>query len=594
MKKIIRLAMLAGLLNAGMFVAQEAAPAADNTAATNATAATNTADAAADTNIVATATTNATDAAADTNSVAAAEPKPPEDPVKNLIARFPFDTGFAPDTTTSGLGIPVTFQRDSPASLDGQELAPHKPRLVAGKFGKGLLLESAHVNLYSPSQASAEEASMFQALNGAALTATADKPFEGKQALAVTTKGEAGKEGAALELKVEKALYNGASIVPACYVASVYLKGQGSLKLYLKDLDSDKAGEIVYVDLGNEWKRFACAFRYAFPAKGIGPKHEADWKTLLPPGTNIEVRLQLAIVSTDSSQTAFYADGLQLEQLALADAGTGTGPSPHAWMPGGQTLAGEMMKIETKDDFFGRWRRNGTISFWFLPNWDARDGTQDVIFQVATNLMVLRHANGKLNLAPAGTAFTPSDFQNTWHHIVATWNEEGHWVLYVDGLDYPNDEMMNRPLTSAATLIFGSAAPNIAPNGVIDDLMLFQITLTPEQVKALYAGDLLKPGESPAPTAPTTPAPATSVATPAPVSTAAVPEAAMAPAPSADPATTTGTAATATTTPEATATSSPASESSAPTTNTAPTISTETPATHAPATVSSNSSASSP
>ena len=481
MKQIIALGMLASLLNAGLLHAQEeAAPAAETNAITG------------------------------TNITAIAEPKPPEDPVKNMIARFSFDAGIMPEPTAGGFNIPVVFQRESPAFLNGQKLDSHMPRLVAGKFGQGLLVESAHANLYSPSQAGAEEASMFQPLNGSVLAGTAEKPWEGKQALAVTTKGEANNEGMALKLKVKKALYNGASIVPAYYVASVYLKGQGSLELFLKNMDSDTVGESVYVDLGNEWKRFFCTFSAPFATTNIGAKHEADWQTFLPgsaarlsspksealrpgepPGTNIVMRLQLAIVTTDSSKTTFYADGLQLEQRAMPYARTGIGPSPHAWIPGGMVLANETLTISTKDNYFGRWRKNGTISFWFLPNWTARDGTKETILQIMKRLMTLQHVNGKLHLAPAGVAFTPSDWQNTWHHIAITWNEEGQWVIYLNGLDYPNEETMKLPL--AAALVFGSAAASTAPNGVIDDLMLFQMTLTAAQVKALYAGDLLKP-----------------------------------------------------------------------------------------------------
>lgn len=516
MKKIIALGMLASLLNAELLYAQEATPAIEPTAA------------AADTNVV---------AAADVP--AAAEPKPPEDPVKNMIARFSFDAGIAPEPTSSGFSIVVAFQRESSAFLNGQKLAPQVPRLVAGKFGQGLLVESAHANLYSPSQAGAEEASMFQPLNGSALTGTSDQPWEGKQALSVTTKGEAGEEGMALELKVEKALYNGTAIVSAYYVASVYLKGQGNLKLFLKDMDNDKPGEPVYVDLGNEWKRFACTFSYPFPTMGVGTKHEADWKTLLPPGTNIEARLQLIIVTTDNSKSTFYADGLQLETRDMPYAGTRVGPSPHAWIPGGMVCSNEMLAIQTKDDYFGHWRTNGTISFWFLPNWDPLDGTRDTTLQVIPSLMTLQHVNGKFHLAPAGAAFTPSDWQNIWHHIAITWNEEGRWVMYVDGLDYPNDEATKRQLALASALVFGSAAAPTAPNGVIDDLMLFQVTLVSEQVKALFAGDLLKPGATPAPAV--TPASAVTPvasAVPAPASTTDAPAAVTAPAPTIPAATT--------------------------------------------------------
>ncbi|MDD5676478.1 MAG: hypothetical protein PHW60_00625 [Kiritimatiellae bacterium] len=507
MKKIIILGMLASLLTVGLLNAQKAAPAVTTAPASEPIAATAGAAVAANTDTAADAAV-----AADTNAVASAavaadaEPKPApvEDPVKNMIARFSFDVGITPDHASSGFSIPVVFKRESPAFLNGQEISAHVPRLVAGKFGQGLLMESAHANLCGPIQAGAVEASVFQPLNGSDLTVTPEQPWEGKQALAVTTRGEAGEEGMALELKAEKALYNLASIVPAYYVASVYLKGQGNLKLFLKDMDSDTSGEAVYVELGSEWKRFACTFGFQFAAKGIGAKHAADWKTLLPPGTNIAVRLQLAIVTTDSLKTTFYADGLQVEQLAMPYTGTRMGPSPHAWIPGDTALANETIQMEIKSDAFGSWRKNGTISFWFLPNWEARDGTYDMIFQIMPGLMILRHANGKLHLAPAGTAFTPSDWQNAWHHIAITWNEEGHWIMYVDGLDYPNDEIMNRPLKAATALAFGNADADIVPNGVIDDLMLFQITLTADQVRALFAGELLNPAVTTAP--PVTPA----------------------------------------------------------------------------------------
>ncbi|MFA5042379.1 MAG: LamG-like jellyroll fold domain-containing protein [Kiritimatiellia bacterium] len=509
MKKIVVLGMLASLLNAVLLHAQE----------TNTVFTAESANAIADTNAGATtiaiAATNAvnTNSAAGANVLAAADSKPSEDAAQNMIAHFPFDAGITPDPTVKGFDIPAVFQRESPAFLNGQELGAHKPRLVAGKFGQGLLLEAAHANLYNPSQAGAEDATLFQALNGSALAETADKPWEGKQALTVTTKGEAEGEGAALEVKVGRALYNGAAIVPACYVASVYLKGQGNLKMFLKDMDSDKPGESVYVDLTGEWKRFACTFRFSFPAMAIGPKHEADWETLLPgaaarlsspksgaprpgepPGTNIEARLQLAIVTTENSKTAFQADGLQLEMRHTPYAGTRAGPAPHVWIPGGQALTNETILIGTKGDAFGGWRKNGTISFWFLPNWDVRDGTQDTIFQTVPSLTTLQHVNGKLQLTPGGTAFAPSDWQNNWHHVAVTWNAEGTWVLYVDSLDYPNDETMKRPMTSASAIVFGGTTPVAAANGVIDDLMLFQIALTPEQVGALFAGELLKPG----------------------------------------------------------------------------------------------------
>ncbi|MFH1969247.1 MAG: hypothetical protein ABIJ53_02895, partial [Verrucomicrobiota bacterium] len=133
MKIIIALGMLASLLNAGLLHAQEETAPAD---ATNAmvtaepTVVSAETDTITDTNVVA-----ATGVPAETNILVAAEPNPPEDPIMNMIARFSFDAGIMPEPATGGFDIPVVFQRESPAFLNGQELGANMPRLVAGKFG---------------------------------------------------------------------------------------------------------------------------------------------------------------------------------------------------------------------------------------------------------------------------------------------------------------------------------------------------------------------------------------------------------------------------------------------------------------------------
>lgn len=425
---------------------------------------------------------------------AAAEPAPqpegpPPDPAQNIIARFDFDSSVQPDNTT-GFGMPVFFKRESGAFVDGKEVAPHVPRLVAGKFGKGLLLEDAFANYLAPNQADAEkDTGGFTPLNGATLTSAAVQPWQGGKALHIQTPGAGPGEGFAVETKVDQAYYNGNAAVPAVYVASIYLKGQGNLQLHLQDAVSGTNGAPVYVDLTPDWKRYACAFICAFAPTNLGPKHEEDWKTLLPPETPVETRLQMLCATMDSVQIAFDADGLQVEHRRAPYSNARQTLSPLAWIPGGTKIAQEEFSFGITNDFFNKWTRNGSLSFWFKPGWEAQDVSQELMLQLGNNVMLLQHTPTRIRMYPAGMEFTPTDWRDLWHHIAITWNQDGERIVYVDGLDYPNESGDKKPVYDAISLVLSAAGAGNAPNGVVDELVLYQITLTPEQAKAMAAAD---------------------------------------------------------------------------------------------------------
>lgn len=439
--------------------------------------------------------------AADTNTPAettnapaetVAAVKPPADPQKNLILRFSFDNGIQPDVTTIP-AVNATFTRQSSALLDDQPLNSHAPRLVAGKAGKGLLLEDAFANWLALDQAGVEtDASKFTATNQATLAITTEQPWQGQQALRVTTAGAGSEEGFLTEAAVEKALYNGTTIVGAHYVAALYLKGQGSYKLYLKDTIAGTNSEPVYINLTDTWQRYVCTYTYAFTAQGLGANHATDWKSYVPKETSINARLQLVCESTDAQKAVFDVDGLQLEARRFPYAAMNSSISPHRWIPGGTEIACEKFAFETSDKLFEPWVQSGSISFWFKPNWDPQDGTHETLIDLAPKLLFLEHMTLKIKLHPAGVEFAPYDWKDNWHHLAVTWTKEGDRVLYVDGMEYPNSSGEQAPLEKAAGLSTSSGL-TAAPNGVLDDLMLFQITLTPEQARALAAEELLKP-----------------------------------------------------------------------------------------------------
>ncbi len=444
--------------------------------------------------------TETTDASVSASATATNEAPPaqtvPDDIRTNIIARFAFDVNESSDHT-SGFAIPVMFKRDSTAYVEGQQVEINVPRLVAGKFGKGILLEESHANLLSLNQAGVEgdTTGEFIALKNAALSLTTNEQWQGQQSLKVETKGEAGEEGLAFEGPVETAQYNGQAIVPAYYVASVYLKGEGNLMLFLKTPGAEISSEPVYIELKpDEWTRFYCTYAATFPTKKIGPKHEADWKSLLPADTSTAIKLQFQCVTIDKQEMTFYADGFQIEQRLLPFAGQSAELSPHSWTPGQTTTAQDEFSFSTKGDFFTSWKKSGTISFWFKPYWDARDGTRELMLYMGPNALYLRHANAKIRFLPAGVTFTPYDWKDNWHHIAITWTEEGQRVLYVDGYDYVNTQGEMKPLPPTTDFMALSYSGNgTSPNGIMDELLLFNSVLNTDQIKEIASYDPLNP-----------------------------------------------------------------------------------------------------
>ncbi|MDD5482577.1 MAG: hypothetical protein PHP98_02840 [Kiritimatiellae bacterium] len=429
-------------------------------------------------------------------------PAPPKDPAQCVIARFSFENTVQPDIG-GGATIPVTFARESAAYLEGAPVAEGAPRFVEGRSGRAILLESAYENMFSIGLSCAEDATSFRPLPGAELALSSERPWQGKTALSVTTKGENAEEGFCAEVRVEKALYTKESspaIAPAFYLASLYLKGRGNIKITLKDVESGECGETVYAELSDNWQRFSCSFAYAFKRVNIGANHETDWKKSLPPEAGLDARLQLICATVDSQKLDFLADGLQLEQRYAA--GRNAELSPHSWVMGAFRAAHEQMTIDIRNDYFNSWKKSGSIAFWFKPMWDARDGGAELILQIATNQLVLSHRGQKIVFAPAGVSFTPYDWKNNWHYFVLAWNETGERMLYVDGMDYPNPAGETRLMKKPEFVVAGDFFKNLSPNGAIDELIFYNIALNSEQARSLAAAepapDRLAPVPAPA------------------------------------------------------------------------------------------------
>ncbi len=397
-----------------------------------------------------------------------------------LMTLFRFDESIEPEHI-AGFGAPVTFERQTAGFVEGRESAPHAPRFVEGKFGKGILLEEQHMNVLSANQADVEKGvEGFSAQGGSSLSAATDHKWQGSQSLKVITPGNDIEEGVVITAQVERGWYNGLNIVPSVFVASLYARGEGCLQLLLKDADGEQVGDPLFFCLSDEWQRFSCTFRYQFDQVSIGGNHGAEWRKQAPEGMALESELQIVLVTTDKQKAAVNVDGLALERRNPASSARGASISPLTWIPGGMDSAQEMLKISTSNDFFTNWRKTGTISFWFKPGWSPKDGTRETILHLGPAANYMDHISGRIRLSNSDITFVPFDWENRWHHIALTWDTEDNYRLHVDGFEY----ISGRPFDNK-TLFLAFFTGDSTLNGVLDDLALFQTALTQEQVRAM-------------------------------------------------------------------------------------------------------------
>jgi hypothetical protein len=142
-----------------------------------------------------------------------------------------------------------------------------------------------------------------------------------------------------------------------------------------------------------------------------------------------------------------------------------------------------------------------TIEFWMkaLGNSAAFTVTLDEIDQLGAIGIRQNDGNGILQISvdyKAGSPFFGGRFvfDNKWHHVVVTMN--GVTVsLYVDGVLDTSAAIANVAVTSKVTLGTSGRAQPVAYwlNGLLDEVALYAVALTPAQVLAHYQAARLNP-----------------------------------------------------------------------------------------------------
>ncbi len=75
-----------------------------------------------------------------------------------------------------------------------------------------------------------------------------------------------------------------------------------------------------------------------------------------------------------------------------------------------------------------------------------------------------------------------------WHHIGFVW-DGSYRILYADGIEVANDTAAQNPLKSATGGLYIGAGKNLDEgtffSGLIDDVRIYDLALTAEQIEAL-------------------------------------------------------------------------------------------------------------
>lgn len=192
-----------------------------------------------------------------------------------------------------------------------------------------------------------------------------------------------------------------------------------------------------------------------------GTTYEADVPTALGSGTS---------VAFDGLAGTYGAINPDSGGLALTNR---SAYSVSMWVKGDGTL-------NSDDRVFSEGRSDDTVPLFNIGTHNtSADGTVDFYIRNGGADQTLNHAHS------TGTAF-----DNAWHHIVWTDND-GIIDLYIDGLLEGQYDYTNVPKFEANTTTIGGILRDVdCCNflGSIDDVAMWDILLTPEEITSLSAG----------------------------------------------------------------------------------------------------------
>jgi len=351
-----------------------------------------------------------------------------------------------------------TFTRASIAYVSAVQVAAGSPRYKAGKFDQGILIESGVTNLLSANQSSVEtDTTGFAAFAGGAISRDTAEDWHGTASLKTITPGSVVNEG-----------FRTSSIgVTASqdYTASVYLKGSGTVRLNLQELDSGDvhigATSAEDITLLSYWQRFTV--------------------TRLFGATGVKARIRVFTVGT--AAITFYADGLQLEQREFYT----------SWQIGDTARVDEALYIPNLGVSN---LQEGTIDVWLNVNEASKKtSVTSTILSIQGisdgYIRFLHYTSAYWRLVLSDGTTTKADLVsdgNTpdgWHLFTVTYNKKyGRANLYIDKILYGTISDAVFPSNLTANMYLGSLSTGFMIDAVIDDVRVSSKERTATEISA--------------------------------------------------------------------------------------------------------------
>ncbi|MFX1257220.1 MAG: LamG-like jellyroll fold domain-containing protein, partial [Promethearchaeota archaeon] len=98
----------------------------------------------------------------------------------------------------------------------------------------------------------------------------------------------------------------------------------------------------------------------------------------------------------------------------------------------------------------------GTLEFWFKPNWDGDDGKPHRIMSIGYNFGISKSSDNLLyayflthedtpEIIPLIIATPVSSWKaGVWQHIAITWNQENDFIMYINGTERYSEPFMDK------------------------------------------------------------------------------------------------------------------------------------------------------
>lgn len=183
-------------------------------------------------------------------------------------------------------------------------------------------------------------------------------------------------------------------------------------------------------------------------------------------------------------------------------AGTCTGSAGEAWKDGATGKFNSSLDFDGTDDEVttadGPFLDMGTmtISAWIKTSSSTEQyiaERNNSTFYLATGVSPNKVCFYLTTVSAAWTCTTKSVSDNLWHHVVGTWDGTNK-KLYIDGLLDKSVAGVAGNIPSGSTGINigvrkNAGVPTGYFTGQIDDVRLYNYSLTPSQIKTLYNGD---------------------------------------------------------------------------------------------------------